>query len=91
MELEELDVRRLIFESEVRLILIQYQSESHKKVDYEEFRDIDKEYGKIKNHIKDEQLHNQYIAIRNKVNDIVREINKIDNKEDLKKIEEKVE
>jgi hypothetical protein len=52
MELEEVELRRLIFEIELKLFLS--KPESERKIEYDEFRFYEKDFDKMKSYVKDD-------------------------------------
>lgn len=52
MEQEELEIRRIIFEAELKLFF----SDEYRKLKYEEFVDFDKEYDRLRNTLNNDIL-----------------------------------
>ncbi len=77
MESEETEVRRLIFEAEINLL---FSGKALKKIKYEEFQDLDKEYDHLRDSLRDDSLHGKFIQTKNNVREIVREIKKIESR-----------
>ena len=80
MEEKEKEIHRLIFEASLQFIL--YSLENHKrKLNYEDFKDLDKTYDKLRNHVKNDAIISKYLGLRNKALDNARKINKAESKE----------
>ena len=82
MEEQENEARRLIFEADLKIIFHRMESEN-KKIHYEEFKDLEKIYDKLRNYVKDENVISKFIQIKNKVSEYYRKINKLENKDSL--------
>ena len=55
MELEEVELRRIIFEIELKLFL--NKPESERKIEYDEFRFYEKDFDKMKSYVKDDLVY----------------------------------
>lgn len=88
MESEETEVRRSLFEYDLKLL---FNSENKRKLQLEEFKELEKEFESLKNHLKDEQLHAKFLETKTEINELVRRINKVESKEDLHQIENEIE
>lgn len=95
MEKKEVEVRRQLFEADLKYILFASDLTDTKKRRQIELDDFlmyyDREYDILRNTVLDDTLHAKFIELKNKVSELNRKINKIETREDLQQIREQVE
>jgi hypothetical protein len=98
LERKELDVRREIFELQMRHILLahlinkQENSLPLKRVDLDEFKNIyERDFDQLESHMKDEVVHALFKELKASVNEALRGLNKVENQVQLKALRTRVE
>lgn len=90
MEEKEKEIHKLIFEANLKFII--YSLENHKrKLNYEDFKDLDKTYIKLRDYVKNDGIISKYLGIRNKALEFSRKISKVNDKNELDEIKKEAE
>lgn len=87
MESEEQDIKRDLFEQEVRYLLT---VEFKQRVTLEEFKDLNKRFEQVKNILKDDTLHAKFLELKHLVNDLKRKIDNVDAKDELENLSQQI-
>ena len=96
MEKKELEVRRLVFEAELKHVLFPATETSaagkkKRKIDIDEFKmTYEKDYEMLRNILQDEQLDVKFTNLRNQVHEYLRKLNKAETKEQLNELEREI-
>ena len=95
MEKKEIEVRRQLFEADLKYILFASdfaETKRRRQIELDDFLlYYDREYDILRNNLLDDALHAKFIELKNKVSELNRKINKIETREDLQQIRELVE
>lgn len=97
MERAELEVRRDLFEAELKFLLFAQETSAvksspedkvkrpyYRRIELDEFRQYYlQEYNSVKDTLKDDFLHAQFLELKNLTNDFVRKMKKVETKEEL--------
>ena len=98
LEKKELDVRRQLFEADLKYVLFAGPAQSldqgkrgAKRVELEDFKlAYEREYEVLRNYLQDDTLHGRFEELKNKVNEFVRKIKKVQSKEELDALQEEI-
>jgi hypothetical protein len=87
MEKKEIEVRRQLFEADLKYILFASdfaETKRRRQIELDDFLlYYDREYDILRNNLLDDALHAKFIELKNKVSELNRKINKIETREDL--------
>lgn len=100
MEKRELEVRRRIFEADIRFNLFAPTDlidasgamiKRRRRIELDEFKLLYvKEYDILNNLLQDDEMHGKFLELKNSVNELVRRVNRVETKEELTKLEAEV-
>ena len=96
MEKKELEVRRQVFETELRLIIFSPQvaegGRKRRKIDIYEFKSTyEKDFEMLKGMMQDEEMENKFSALKNQVHEYMRRLDRIDSKDQLQLVEKEIQ
>ena len=96
MEKKELEVRRQVFETELRLIIFSPQvaegGRKRRKIDIYEFKSTyEKDFEMLKSMMQDEEMENKFSALKNQVHEYMRRLDRIDSKDQLQLVEKEIQ
>jgi hypothetical protein len=87
MEKKELEVRRQLFEADLKFNLFvpeTSEAKRRKKIDYEDFKMYyERDYEALRNVLVDDEMHGKFLELKNKVSELSRKVNRIETREDL--------
>ena len=90
LEKKEVDVRRQLFEANLKYIVFPPEvqdAKKRRKIDFEDFKIYyEREYDLLRNSLVDDALHGKFVELKNKVSELSRKINKIETREDLQRL-----
>ena len=91
MEKREVEVRRQLFEADLKYNLFASQeiteSKKRRTIELEDFKlYYEREYDVLRNILQNDDLHGKFLELKNKVSELNRKINRIETREDLQKI-----